>query len=60
MCIRDRYTVTLVDEPENKFNSKAIKVLFDNVHVGYIKDGFISRIKNLLKKEDVYKRQILK
>ena len=45
------YTVTLVDEPENKFNSKAIKVLFDNVHVGYIKDGFISRIKNLLKKD---------
>lgn len=40
--------VELVEEPTNEFDPNAIKVIIDNVHVGYIKKGSCSHIKNLL------------
>lgn len=40
--------VELVPEPENPHDPNAIKVCMDGVHVGYIKKGSISRVKNLL------------
>lgn len=40
--------VELVPEPENPHDPNAIKVCIDGVHVGYIKKGSISRVKNLL------------
>lgn len=41
-------TVELVPEPENPHDSKAIMVLVDGSHVGYIKKGSTSRVRNLL------------
>lgn len=45
------YSITrgeLREEPGNKYDSNAIMVLFGDVHVGYIKKGSCSHIKNLL------------
>lgn len=41
--------VELIPEPDNPHDSKAIKVVIDGVHVGYIKKGSTSRVRNLLK-----------
>ena len=41
-------TVELVPEPENPHDPKAIMVLVDGSHVGYIKKGSTSRVRNLL------------
>lgn len=41
--------VELVDEPDNEADPKAIKVIIDGVHVGYIKKGSTGRIRNLRK-----------
>lgn len=38
----------LIPEPENPYDSKAIMVFVDGVHVGYIKKGSTSRVRNLL------------
>lgn len=40
--------IKLIEEPENEYDPNAIKVLIDNVHVGYIKKGSCSHIKKLL------------
>lgn len=42
-------SVQLVEDPDNEYDSNAIKVIIDNVHVGYIKKGSCSHIKNLLR-----------
>ena len=42
--------VELIPEPENPHDPNAIKVCMDGIHVGYIKKGSISRVKNLLAK----------
>jgi len=39
----------LVPDPDNEHNPKAIKVLVDGVHVGYIKDGSCAHIHKLLR-----------
>lgn len=41
--------VELVPEPDNAYDSNAVKVIFDNTHIGYIKRGSCSHVKNLLK-----------
>lgn len=41
-------SVLLVPEPENEHDPNAIKVIIDNVHVGYIKKGSCSHIKKLI------------
>lgn len=41
--------VELVEEPDNPHDANAIKVIIDGVHVGYIKSGSCSRVKNLLR-----------
>lgn len=40
--------VELIPEPENEYDSNAVKVVVDDVHIGYIKKGSCSRVKNLL------------
>lgn len=41
--------VELEDEPDNEADPKAIKVVIDGQHVGYIKKGSTGRIRNLRK-----------
>lgn len=41
--------VELVEEPDNPHDPKAIKVVIDGEHVGYIKSGSCFHVKNLLK-----------
>lgn len=40
--------VELVAEPENQYDSNAIRVLIDDVHVGYVKSGSCTHVKKLL------------
>ena len=49
------YTVELIEEPDNKFDPNAIKVVIDGVHVGYIKKGSCAHVKNLLKSGRIVK-----
>lgn len=48
-----RDDVALVDEPENEYDPNAIRVEVGGVHIGYVKKGSTSRVRNLLKKDDV-------
>ena len=48
-----RDDVALVDEPENEHDPNAIRVEVGGVHIGYVKKGSTSRVRNLLKKDDV-------
>ena len=45
----DSYQIDLIDDVDNPVNPNAIKVLFNGIHVGYIKDGSLTRVRNLLK-----------
>lgn len=45
----DSYQVDLINDTDNHVNPYAIKVLFNGIHVGYIKDGSLTRVRNLLK-----------
>jgi hypothetical protein len=45
----------LVPEPENPHDQKAIKVLVDGVHVGYIKAGSCAHIHKLLRENRIQK-----
>lgn len=45
----------LVPEPDNPYDSNAIKVMISGVHIGYIKKGSCSRVKNLLSSPDLLK-----
>ena len=47
--------VVLEEEPTNEYDPNAIKVIIDNVHVGYIKKGSCSRIKKLIKEDKISK-----
>lgn len=46
-------SVVLEEEPDNIYDSNAIKVLIDNVLVGYIKKGSCGHIKNLIKEDKI-------
>ena len=48
-----RDDVALVDEPENEYDPNAIRVEVGGIHIGYVKKGSTSRVRNLLKKDDV-------
>lgn len=48
-------SIELVEEPENEYDSNAIKVIIDDIHVGYIKKGSCSHIKNLLTSNKIAK-----
>lgn len=48
-----RDDVALVDEPENEHDPNAIRVEVGGVHIGYVKRGSTSRVRNLLKKDGV-------
>ena len=45
--------VELVPEPGNEFDPNAVKVIVDGVHVGYIKKGACTHIKNLLAEDRI-------
>lgn len=45
----DLPTVQLIDEPDNEYDPKAIRVEFGGAPVGYIKKGSTGRVRNLLK-----------
>lgn len=49
------FDVKLVDEPDNKYNSNAIMVLFNNIKIGYIKDGSITKVRNLMNNAKILK-----
>lgn len=51
--IPDKMNVVLEPEPDNRFDSNAVKVLINGTKVGYIKEGSCTHVKNLLKKEGV-------
>lgn len=42
--------ITLEEEPENPDDPKAIKVLSDGIHIGYIKRGSTGRVRTLMKR----------
>lgn len=48
-----RDDVALVDEPENEHDPNAIRVEVGGIHIGYVKRGSTSRVRNLLKKDGV-------
>lgn len=49
----DPVKVELVEEPDNPHDSNAIKVIVDGIHVGYIKSGSCTHIKNLLHSDSI-------
>lgn len=49
----DNLTVTLADEPENPYDSNAIRVELNGVKVGYIQKEKTDRVKNLWAQPDV-------
>ena len=42
--------ITFEDEPTNEFDPNAIKILSDGIHIGYIKKGSTTRLRNIMKK----------
>lgn len=46
-------SVVLEEEPDNIYDSNAIKVIIDNVLVGYIKKGSCAHIKKLIKENKI-------
>ena len=42
--------ITFEDEPANEFDPNAVKILSDGIHIGYIKKGSTSRLRNIMKK----------
>lgn len=40
--------VSLEPEPTNEFDANAVKVIVDGIHIGYIKDGKCTEVKNIL------------
>lgn len=47
--------VQLVEEPENPHDPNAIKVIVDSQHIGYIKAGSTTRVRNLLRSGKIEK-----
>lgn len=47
--------VQLVEEPENPHDPNAIKVIVDGQHIGYIKAGSTTRVRNLLRSGKIEK-----
>lgn len=45
--------VELIEEPDNKHDPNAIKVVVDDVHVGYIKKGSCSHVKKLMRENRI-------
>jgi hypothetical protein len=43
----------LVPEPDNPYDPKAIKVLVDGLHVGYIKSGSCSHLLRLIREDGI-------
>ena len=42
--------ITFEDEPTNEYDPNAIKILSGGIHIGYIKKGSTSRLRNIMKK----------
>lgn len=51
----DPQQAELVPEPENPHDPKAIKVLVDGIHVGYIKAGSCAHFHKLLRENRIHK-----
>lgn len=49
----DPVIATLEPEPDNPHDPKAIKVLFNGVHIGYIKAGSCNTIHKLLREDNI-------
>ena len=45
--------VELIEEPDNEHDPNAIKVMIDNVHVGYIKKSSCSHVKKLIHEDKI-------
>ena len=48
----------LVPEPDNPHDPKAVKVLVEGMHIGYIKEGSCSRIHNLMRDDRIEKIKV--
>ena len=42
--------ITFEDEPTNEYDPNAVKILSDGIHIGYIKKGSTTRLRNIMKK----------
>lgn len=51
--IYPKYPAAFEFEPTNEYDPNAIKVLIKNVHVGYVKKGSCSRIRNLITNDKI-------
>lgn len=47
------HSVVLEEEPDNPHDPNAIKLLIDNVHVGYIKRGSCAHVKKLIRNDKI-------
>lgn len=47
--------IELVEEPDNEYDPNAVKVIIDGVHIGYIKKGSCSHVKNLIRSGKIQK-----
>ncbi|MBQ0113320.1 MAG: hypothetical protein KBT03_09345 [Bacteroidales bacterium] len=56
----DIKSVELIPEPDNPHDNNAVKVIFNGVHIGYIKRGSCSRVKNLLRDGYEFKLDYIK
>ena len=45
--------VLLEEEPDNQYDPNAVKVIIDNVHVGYVKKGSCSHVKKLIREDKI-------
>ena len=45
--------VELIEEPDNKYDPNAIKVVVNDVHIGYIKKGSCSHVKKLIREDRI-------
>lgn len=50
--------VELIEEPTNEYDPNAIKVVVDDVHVGYIKKGSCSHVKKLMRENKIQKLEV--
>lgn len=51
--VPDIIAVELVPEPDNPEDEKAIKVVVDGVHIGYVPKSKTTRVRNIFKKNNV-------
>ena len=55
----DASNVELIPEPTNEHDPKAIKVIVDGVHIGYIKKGSCAHVRKLMDSDGIEKIRVV-